>query len=111
MDPLNENVAMTATKPPYTEEGTRLLVEGKSPVHVDYTTMVGAVIEGKRAGKYGVRIQYVPGEVTEVLGRDIKSIKYATILDLDEQQAKELVRTLRDRRVTITDSTGGQFKL
>jgi len=99
---------MTAT--PYTEEETQLVVEGKSPARVGYATMVGAVIEGTRAGKYGVRIQYVPGEVTEVLGRQIKSIKYATISDLDEQQAKKLLKTLRDRRVTITDSTGGQLK-
>ena len=98
---------MTATKTPYRAEQDRLLVEDKPPVF--YVTMVGAVIDGTRAGKYGVRIQYVPGDVTDVLGRETKSIKYVTISELDQSTAKELLKTLRERQVTITDSTGGQF--
>jgi uncharacterized membrane-anchored protein YitT (DUF2179 family) len=104
---MQKEAAMTATKTPYRAEQDRLLVEDKPPVF--YVTMVGAVIDGTRAGKYGVRIQYVPGDVTDVLGRETKSIKYVTISDLDQSTAKELLKTLRERQVTITDSTGGQF--
>jgi hypothetical protein len=86
----------------FTSTKDSLLVGG---VTVEFNRMAGAYIKRSGSDHYEVRIQYLPGETVNFLGRKIESIKQVIVPDLDKNYATGLFALLRAHKVSVANLT------